>query len=147
MASNTWWMRIPFYSKKDLRRYLVLIPSPSPFNRKFKLWAGTVWRQNIVGCWQQTFKYKKFVDNDQQYFALTPFPPIIFPEGEGDGIKSRLPFKIFSILIVISSFLSLCELMLLKWVDVSLKLALISARACDFFYTYWGPNQPRPTTA
>ena len=29
------------------------------------------------------------------------FPPIIgiFTEGEGDGIKSRLPFKIFSILI------------------------------------------------
>ena len=28
------------------------------------------------------------------------FPPIIwiFTEGEGDGIKSRLPFKIFSIL-------------------------------------------------
>ena len=26
------------------------------------------------------------------------FPPIIFTEGEGDGIEPRLPFKIFSTL-------------------------------------------------
>ena len=47
---------------------------------------------------------KKFVDTDQQCFAFTPqanFPPIIwiFIEGEGDGIKSSLPFKIFSTLV------------------------------------------------
>ena len=38
---------------------------------------------------------KKFVDNAQQTFL-----PIIwiFTEGEGDGIESRIPFKIFSTL-------------------------------------------------
>ena len=46
------------------------------------------------------FVLKKFVDNPQQCFALTTFLPIIsiFTEGEGDGIKSRLPFKIVSTL-------------------------------------------------
>ena len=46
---------------------------------------------------------QKFVDNAQQCFAFLPqanFPAhnLIFTEGEGDGIKSRLPFKAFSIL-------------------------------------------------
>ena len=45
-------------------------------------------------CWifSTNFEYKKFVDNIQQCFAFTPFPPIIqiFTEGEGDEIKSRL---------------------------------------------------------
>ena len=45
----------------------------------------------------------KFVDNAQQCFAFTPqanFPAnsLNFTEGESDGIKSRLPFKIFSTL-------------------------------------------------
>ena len=44
-----------------------------------------------------------FVDNAQQCFAFTPqakFPAHswIFIECEGDGIESRLPFKIFSTL-------------------------------------------------
>ena len=52
-----------------------------------------------AGCCQQTFEYKKFVDDAQQCFAFI-IPPIIqiFTEGEGDGIKSRLPFNIFSTL-------------------------------------------------
>ena len=41
------------------------------------------------------FYFQKFVNNAQQYFAITPeasFPIIwIFTEGEGDGIESRLP--------------------------------------------------------
>ena len=45
------------------------------------------------------FYFQTFVNNAQQYFAITPeasFPIIwIFTEGEGDGIESRLPFKIF----------------------------------------------------
>ena len=53
------------------------------------------------------FYFQKFVDNDaQQCFAFTPqlfkqtFLPIIciLTEGEGDGIESRLPFKVFSTL-------------------------------------------------
>jgi len=63
-------------------------------------------RQNITGLCQQTFENKKSVDITHQCFAITPkqiFPPIIliFTKGEGDGIKARLPFKIFSILIKI----------------------------------------------
>ena len=47
--------------------------------------------QKIAGHCQQTFCIQKFVDYIQQCFAFTPFPPIIFTEGEGDGIESRLP--------------------------------------------------------
>ena len=45
----------------------------------------------------QLFCIQKFVDNTQQCFAFTPFPPIIwiFTEGEGDWIKSRLSSEIF----------------------------------------------------
>ena len=44
-----------------------------------------------------------FVDNAQQCFAFTPqanFPAhnLNFTDGKGDGIESRLPFKIFSTL-------------------------------------------------
>ena len=31
-----------------------------------------LWRQNIAGCCQQTFEYKKFVNNAQQCFPFTP---------------------------------------------------------------------------
>ena len=50
------------------------------------------------------FLFKKFVDNSQQCFAFTPqanFPThnLNFQgEGDGDGIESRLLFKIFSTL-------------------------------------------------
>ena len=40
--------------------------------------------QNIAGCYQQAFENQKFVDNIQQFFAFTPFPPIIWIFGEGD---------------------------------------------------------------
>ena len=47
-----------------------------------------------------TFENKKFVDKPQKCFAFTPqanFPAhnSNFRSGEGDGIESRLPFKIF----------------------------------------------------
>ena len=60
-----------------------------------------VLRWNIAGCCQQTFENKKFVENTAGNVLLLclkqSFPPIIriFTEGEGDGIESRLPFKIF----------------------------------------------------
>ena len=52
----------------------------------------------FAGCCQQTFEYKKFVDNAQQCFAFMPQAnfPIIWIFTEGYGIESRLPFKIFS---------------------------------------------------
>ena len=55
-------------------------------------------RQIIAGWCLQTFYFQKFVDNAQlPYYLKQTFPPIIgiFTEGESDGIKSRLPFKIF----------------------------------------------------
>jgi len=56
-----------------------------------------------------TFENKKFFDNAQQCFVFTPqahFPPIILIFTEGDGIESRLPFKIFSTLIANVKFFS-----------------------------------------
>jgi hypothetical protein len=66
-------------------------------------------------CCPQTFEYTKFVDNDQQCFAFLPqanFPAhnLNFQgEGDGDEIKSRLSFIIFSTLrsIGVSNFNSL----------------------------------------
>ena len=57
-------------------------------------------RQNIAGWCQQTFEnkkqtfcFQKFVDDaHKQCFLSTIW---IFTKGEGDGIKYRLPFKIF----------------------------------------------------
>ena len=51
-----------------------------------------------------------FVDNAQQRFAFTPaanFPAhnLIFTESEGDGIKSRLPFNIFSTLLLVGTYI------------------------------------------
>jgi hypothetical protein len=62
-----------FKVENILKGSLVSIPSPSPFENK------------------------KFVDNAQQCFAFTPqvnFPAnnLNITEGEGDGIKYRLPF-------------------------------------------------------
>ena len=58
--------------------------------------------QNIAECCQQSFENKKFVDNVLPLHLKQTFLPIIwiFNEGEGDGIKFRLPFKIFSTLYV-----------------------------------------------
>ena len=82
-----------------------MISSLSP-SVKIQIMGGKGVKKNIAGCYQQTFGYKKFVDNAQQCLAFTPqanFPrhDLNF-EGEGDGIKSRLPFKIFSTLHILS---------------------------------------------
>ena len=50
-----------------------LIPSPSSLV-KIQI---EVQRQNIAGNCQQTFCIQKCVGNTQQYFAFTPFLPII----------------------------------------------------------------------
>lgn len=49
------------------------------------------------------FFFQKFVDNARNILTLLlkqTFQPmiLIFTEGEGDGLKSRLPLKIFSFL-------------------------------------------------
>ena len=54
----------------------------------------------FTGGNKATFE-EKFVDNDQQSFAFTlqqTFLPIIWIEGEGDRIETRLSFKTFSTL-------------------------------------------------
>ena len=57
-------------------------------------------RQNIAGWCQQTFCFKKVVDNTQLLHLKQTFQPIIwiFTEAEGDGIESRLLFKKISTL-------------------------------------------------
>ena len=57
--------------------------------------------QNIAGCCQQTFEYKRFVDNVQQCFAFAP--QAHFP-AHNLNFQSRLPFKIFSHCIFSSGF-------------------------------------------
>ena len=62
-------------------------------------------RQNIAGWCHQTFCSQKYIDNAQQCLAFTSqanFPAHIlnFHWGEGDGIKFRIPFKIFYTLSV-----------------------------------------------
>ena len=54
------------------------------------------------------FCFQKFVDNGQQCSPFTlqanfPAHSLNFTEGEGDEIESRLPFKIFSTVILIFS--------------------------------------------
>ena len=56
--------------------------------------------KNIAEWCQQTLSFQNFVDNTKQTFAFTPqanFPAhiLIFTEGEGNGIESKLPFVIF----------------------------------------------------
>ena len=73
---------------------------------KFKLLVGKfIWGNKAKHCWvMPTNFWKQKVHGQCQ--AMIPlhlkqtFPPVIwiFTEGEGDGIKSRLPFKIISTL-------------------------------------------------
>ena len=60
-------------------------------------------RPNIAGGVNKLFVFKSLLTTPSNVLPLhlkQTFPPIIwiFTEGEGDGIKSRLPFKIFSTL-------------------------------------------------
>ena len=51
------------------------------------------------------------INNNLSLHLKQSFPPTIwfFIEGEGDGIKSRLPSKIFSTLETIPSFYEICS--------------------------------------
>ena len=84
-----------------LKGSLDSIPPPSP-SVKIQIMCGKV----CLSCKSKTLLcFQKFVDNAQQYFAFTPqanFPPhdLNITEGKGDEIESRLPFKIFSTLLL-----------------------------------------------
>ena len=75
-----------------------MIPSPSV---KIQSMAGKHCC-NVVN--KLSIEYKKFVDNAHSNFLplhlKQTFPPIIWIFTEGDGIKFRLPFKIFSTLFL-----------------------------------------------
>ena len=51
-------------------------------------------RQNIAGWYQENFENKNVLPLHLKH----TFPPIIWIFTEGEGIKSRLPFKVFSTL-------------------------------------------------
>ena len=56
----------------------------------------------MLGDVNKLFVFKSFLTMPINVLPLhlkQTFPPIIFTEGEGDGIESRLPFKIFSTLL------------------------------------------------
>ena len=55
----------------------------------------------MAGLCQQTFENKTLPSNVLPLHLKQTFPPIIwiFTEGEGDGMETRLPFKIFSTLL------------------------------------------------
>jgi len=55
--------------EKILKGSLDSIPSSSV---KIQIMGEKGVRQKIAGCRQQTFEYKKFVDNAQQCFAFMP---------------------------------------------------------------------------
>ena len=89
-----------------LKGSLDSIPSPSPY-MKIQIMGGKVYLQckgkTLLGDVNKLFVFKCLLTTPCKVLPLHPkqtFPPIIwiFTEGEGDGIESRLPFKIFSTL-------------------------------------------------
>ena len=81
--------------EKILKGSLDLIPSPSP-SVKIQIMDGKV-------CLRCKGKTKSLLTSPSNVLPLhlkQTFPPIIsiFTEGEGDGIKTRLPFKKISTL-------------------------------------------------
>ena len=78
---------------------LDFIPLPLP-SVKIQIIGGKVYLQNIAGWYQQTFCFQKFVPGNVLPLHLNQtFPPVIW-KGESEWIKSRLPFIIFSTLLI-----------------------------------------------
>ena len=101
---------------KILKGSLDSIPSPSP-SVKIQIMSGKVCLKckgkTLLGDVNKLFVFKSLLTMPSNVLPLhlkQTFPPIIwiFTEGESDGIKSRLPFKFFSSLLLyfmnISSF-------------------------------------------
>ena len=89
-----------------LKGSLDSIPSPSP-SVKIQIMGGKVCLRRkvktLLGIVNKLFVFKSLLTTASNILPLhlkQPFLPIIsiFTEGEGDGIESRLPFKIFSTL-------------------------------------------------
>ena len=76
--------------EKILKCCLDLIPSPSP-SVKIQIIGG-----------KDCLRWKG-PSNVLPYFLKQTFPPIIWIFNEGDGIESRLPFKIFSTLTYVTT--------------------------------------------
>ena len=82
----TWAVCLAWTLKANMSMSTVrkrLGPLPFLFRSKVeKIWKGrlnlnpspssSMKRQNITGCYQQTFENKQFVDTTQKYFALLP---------------------------------------------------------------------------
>ena len=92
--------------EKILKGCLDLIPSPSPFV-KIQIMGGKLWLRckdkTLLGVVNKLFVFKSLLTTPRNVLPLRlnlTFPPLIwiFTKGEGDGIESRLPFKIFSTL-------------------------------------------------
>ena len=88
--------------KKILKGTLDSITSPSSL-LKSQIMRGKVWLRckgkTLLGIVNKLLKTKSWLTTHSN---VLPFPPIIwiFTEGEGDGIESRVPFKIFPALSV-----------------------------------------------
>ena len=103
------FLTIKFTGKVEriIKGSLDLIPSPSP-SVKIQIIGGKV----CLKCWVMStnFLYSKVCWQCSKNLPLNlkhTFPPIIwiFTVGEGDGIESRLPFKISSTLKVKSTMI------------------------------------------
>ena len=86
-------------SRKDLQRWPGFNPITFTFSKNSNHWWKSlleVIRQNIAGWCQKLLMTTP--SNVLPSHLKQTFPPIIwiFTEGGGDGIQSRLPFKIFS---------------------------------------------------
>ena len=89
--------------KKILKSSLDLIPSPSP-SVKIQIMSGKVCLRykgkTLLGIVNKHLKTKSLLTTPSNVLPLSLKPIVwIFIEGEGDGIKSRLLFKIFFTLI------------------------------------------------
>ena len=95
-------------AEKILKGSLDLIPTPSSLV-KIQIMGGKLCLRckgkTLQGDVNKLFVFKSLLtmpSNVMSLYLKQTFPPIIriFTEGEGDEIKSRLPFKIFSALFM-----------------------------------------------
>ena len=98
ITTNTSYVKV----EKILKGSLDLIPSPSPLVKIQIMW-GSCKGKTLLGVVNKLFVFKSMLTTPSNVSSLhlkQIFPPIIwiFTKGEGDGIESRLPLKIFSTL-------------------------------------------------
>ena len=101
------WTKLYVHESKverTLKGSLILILSPSP-SVKIQIIAGKVCLRckgkTLLGDINKLFVFKSLLTTPSNVLPLhlkQTFPPLIWIFTEGDWIKSRLPFKIFSTL-------------------------------------------------